>query len=76
MFGFESPLTYPDRLDRLNLLPLSYRRDIAVSVIQIYLMILVHYLQTVYILEMTRDILDNLYIVGTSFPKVLEMQAH
>ena len=29
MFGYESPLTYPDRLDRLNMLPLSYRRDIS-----------------------------------------------
>ena len=29
MFGYESPLTYPDRLDRLNVLPLSYRRDIS-----------------------------------------------
>ena len=61
--------------------------------------ILAHYLQTVYILEMTRDVLDNLnhqifqyhdvkmsnlekiiltelYIVGTSFPRVLKMQAH
>ena len=61
--------------------------------------ILAHYLQTVYILEMTSDVLDNLnpqifqyhdvkmsnlenfiltelYIVGTSFPRVLKMQAH
>ena len=30
MFRYESPYTYPDRLDRLNiLLPLSYRRDIS-----------------------------------------------
>ena len=29
MFGYESPHTYPDRLDRLNMLPLSYRRDIS-----------------------------------------------
>ena len=29
MFGYESPLTYPDRLDKLNMLPLSYRRDIS-----------------------------------------------
>ena len=29
MFGYESPLTYPDRLDSLNLLALSYRRDIS-----------------------------------------------
>ena len=61
--------------------------------------ILAHYLQTVYILEMTSDVLDNLnhqifqyhdvklsnlenfiltelYIVGTSFPRVLKVQAH
>ena len=61
--------------------------------------ILAHYLQTVYILEMTSDVLDNLnhqivqyhdvkmsnlenfvltglYIVGTSFPRVLKKQAH
>ena len=29
LFGYESPLTYPDRLDRLDMLPLSYRRDIS-----------------------------------------------
>ena len=29
MFGYESRLTYPDRFDRLNMLSLSYRRDIS-----------------------------------------------
>ena len=29
MFGYESPHTYADRLDRLNMLPLSYRRYIS-----------------------------------------------
>ena len=29
MFGYESPLNYPDRFDRLNMLPLSCRRDIS-----------------------------------------------
>ena len=103
MFGYESPLTYPDRLDRLNMLPLSYRRDIS-DLCQLYKFIqdpcsLPDYLQTVYILEMTSDVLDNLnhqifqyhdvkmsnlekiiltglYIIGTSFPRVLKMQAH
>ena len=102
IFGYESPLTYPDRLDKLNKLPLSYRRDIS-DLCQLYKFIQdpcsLGYLQTVYILEMTIDVLDNLnhqifqyhdvkmsdienfiltelYIVGTSFPRVLKMQAH
>ena len=29
MFGYESPLTYPDRLGRLNMFPLSNKRDIS-----------------------------------------------
>ena len=29
MFGYESPFTYPDRIDKLNMLPLSYRPDIS-----------------------------------------------
>ena len=29
MFGYESPLTYVDRLDKLNKLPLLYSRDIS-----------------------------------------------
>ena len=71
MLGYETPLTYPDRLDRLNLLALSYRRDISV-LCQLYqgiyrflgyqniFKILAYYPQIVYILEMTRDVLDNL----------------
>ena len=60
MLGYESPLTYPDRLNRLNMLSLSYRRDISDLCQLGYKKILDHYLQTVYILEMTRDVLDNL----------------
>ena len=103
MFGYESPHTYPDRLDRLNMLPLSYRRDIS-DLCQLYKFIqdprsLPRSLPPVYILEMTSDVLDNLnhqifqyhdvklsnlenfiltelYIVGTSFPRVLKVQAH
>ena len=100
MFGYESPLTYADRLDRLNMLSLSYRRYIS-DLCQLY-----KFIQDPcslppdsVILEMTIDVLDNLnhqifqyhdvkmsnqfffistelYIVGTSFPRVLKMQAH
>ena len=35
MFGYESPLTYPDRLDRLNMHSLSYRQDIS-DLCQVY----------------------------------------
>ena len=61
MFGYESPFTYPDRLDRLNMLP--YHTDeifqTCVSYTKLF-KILAHYLQTVYILEMISDVLDNL----------------
>ena len=98
-FGYESPLTYPDRLDRLNMF--LYHPDeifqTCVSYTNLF-KILAHYPQTVYILEMTSDLLHNLnhqifqyhdvkmsnlgifiltglYIVGTSFPRVLKMPA-
>ena len=35
MYDYESPLTYPDLLDRLNLLPLSYTDETCVSYTQI-----------------------------------------
>ena len=100
MFGYESPHTYPDRLD--SLICFLYHTDeiyqTCVSYTNLF-KILAHYLQTVYILEMTSDVLDNLnhqifqyhdvklsnlenfiltelYIVGTSFPRVLKVQAH
>ena len=53
MFGYESPLTYPDRLDRL-ICSLYHADEIfqtCVSYANLF-KILAHYLQTVYILEM------------------------
>ena len=92
----------PTRIASIDLICFLYHTDeifqTSVSYTNLF-KILAHYLQTVYILEMTSNVLDNLnqqifqyhdvkmsnlenfiltelYIVGTSFPRVLKMQAH
>ena len=96
MFGYESPLTYPDCLDSFNMLPLSYRRDIS-DLCQLYKLIQnpcslppdsVHFRNDQRCTrqsessnfpiprctnEQSRNFfLTELYIVGTSFPRVLK----
>ena len=92
----------PTRIASIDLICFFYHTDeifqTCVSYTNLF-KILPNYLQTVYILEMTSDVLDNLnhqifqyhdvklsnlenifltelYIVGTSFQRVLKMQAH
>ena len=92
----------PTRIASIDLICFLYHTDeifqTCVSYTNLF-KILAHNLQTVYILEMTSDVLDNLnhqifqyhdvklsnlkkiiltelYIVGTSFPRVLKVQAH